>query len=412
MNDSTIVFIGNMNNNFFSIFRYMRDLGINAKLIYFSSEPIHFRPSCDTFFLEKYQNDITEIKLNSPYLINPLELFKLKKIISGNTFIIGCDYAPFYLSLIKSKCNVFIPYGSDLYEYPFSKIFSGSKKNIIKFWILNLLSKYLISKKQSFGIKSADTTIVIDMAQSYKKAIQLLSINNLRIGIPMVYNREDMSNVDLPIEIQGLLSDLKKDKYFVVISQSRQYWVNSIDSANDVDMKRNDILIEGFAKFSANKKNTKLLLFEYGPDVNASKDLIKTLGIIENVIWIPKMERKYILKLLKEYGSVGADQFSSGYFGGTGYEIMSQGLPLLVYVSISSENYKELLNAPFPPILNALTPKEISLHLENLYKDLDKLEAKKLENLEYFDRYLGIGLARLHIQLYSDIVKKKSLSVN
>ena len=40
--------IGNMNNSYFSLARYLRDEGYDCELLIFTDEPEHFDPSCDT----------------------------------------------------------------------------------------------------------------------------------------------------------------------------------------------------------------------------------------------------------------------------------------------------------------------------------------------------------------------------
>ena len=40
--------IGNMNNAYFSLCRYLRDAGYDCHLLIYKNEPDHFDPSCDT----------------------------------------------------------------------------------------------------------------------------------------------------------------------------------------------------------------------------------------------------------------------------------------------------------------------------------------------------------------------------
>ncbi len=62
-----VAIIGNMNNNNFSLLRYLRDLGINAKLFLFkndgTNESSHFSCSADTFELDKWSPYITRTEI-------------------------------------------------------------------------------------------------------------------------------------------------------------------------------------------------------------------------------------------------------------------------------------------------------------------------------------------------------------
>ena len=57
-----IALVGNMNNNNFSIMRYLCDLGVDAHLILNytdgKSESEHFIPSSDTWDIKKWSNNI------------------------------------------------------------------------------------------------------------------------------------------------------------------------------------------------------------------------------------------------------------------------------------------------------------------------------------------------------------------
>ena len=54
-----IALIGNMNNNNFSLMRYLLDLGMKVDLLLMSDDGVgeleHFSPKNDTWFLKKYK---------------------------------------------------------------------------------------------------------------------------------------------------------------------------------------------------------------------------------------------------------------------------------------------------------------------------------------------------------------------
>ena len=50
-----IALIGNMNNNHFSLLRYLRDLKLDCELLIFRGEASHFKPDCDTHNLNLWK---------------------------------------------------------------------------------------------------------------------------------------------------------------------------------------------------------------------------------------------------------------------------------------------------------------------------------------------------------------------
>ena len=57
--------IGNMNNAYFSLCRYLRDAGYDCHLLIYKNEPDHFDPSCDTVTGD-YFNYIKKVDWGEP----------------------------------------------------------------------------------------------------------------------------------------------------------------------------------------------------------------------------------------------------------------------------------------------------------------------------------------------------------
>ena len=62
-----VALIGNMNNNFFSILRYLRDMNIDATLYLFKNDGIddasHFSCESDTFEIDKWRDYIKRTEI-------------------------------------------------------------------------------------------------------------------------------------------------------------------------------------------------------------------------------------------------------------------------------------------------------------------------------------------------------------
>ena len=94
------------------------------------------------------------------------------------------------------------------------------------------------------------------------------------------------------------LRELREKNDILILQHTRQFWKKSRDKWN---LKGNDVLIKGYGEFLQMNPSVKsnLILFEYGIHVDASKNLIKELGIENHVTWLPKMPRKYLVSVIQ-----------------------------------------------------------------------------------------------------------------
>ena len=118
-----IVLIDNMNNNFFSLARYLRDLNINVDVYTIpNSKMKHFEIVADTFINKNKLKFIKEFPVD---IKNITWLFFQKDKIY-NTFknydlIVSCGLSSAYLERAGIFSDIIIPYGSDLYLVPFKE---------------------------------------------------------------------------------------------------------------------------------------------------------------------------------------------------------------------------------------------------------------------------------------------------
>ena len=109
-----VALIGNMNNNNFSIMRYLRDLGIDAHLILmkndYTKSQAHFIPENDTWEIEKWKSYIHYLNYYDWEGI----LFRSGKSIKNDfkeyDILIGSGYIPVLLSKAKVYLDIFYPY--------------------------------------------------------------------------------------------------------------------------------------------------------------------------------------------------------------------------------------------------------------------------------------------------------------
>lgn len=405
-----VVLIGNMNNNFFSFMRYLRDLGYDAHLFLSNYELSQFKPENDTYELEKWKPYIKELDFGNDTKMLLTSKKKIRKMFFQFDVIISSGWFPAYLYKGGITSDIICPFGSDLYLYPVFNLLIkdrlfGSKKLKVKS-ILKLPFTFYASRMQKKAYQIARNINIQSSNGVYSRALKDLNLNYNDLSQPMVYTNEINSK---NIYCDDIIREL--DDRFIVFCQSRHYWKSLAQSERKYNYtgKGNEKLIKGFHKFIKNNRieNAILLLFEYGPDVNHSKDLINRLKIERYVIWCRKMPRKELMQILK-CADIAADQFNDGYFGGTGREILSQGIPLMNYIRYNKEEYENMHHQPFPPILNVRTVNEIADVIEDCYNNRKKYSAIGKQSKEWFDKYEGIGLSKKYALLIEKIFKEKN----
>lgn len=89
-----------------------------------------------------------------------------------------------------------------------------------------------------------------------------------------IYNRENIAKYYQNITNLELYEKLRVENDLLIVNQASQTWTAPIDKTGRISKGSNN-LIEGFASFIAQKPHdykAKLILFEYGNDVKASKN--------------------------------------------------------------------------------------------------------------------------------------------
>lgn len=388
-----VALIGNMNNNHFSLMRYLVDFDIDAHLLLYNNEQKHFLPQNDTWEIDKWSDRIHTLRLDS-YGKASLYLTKsqIRNDLSGYDIYIGNGFAPGYFSKIKKQLDLFLPYSN--YVEGLNK---HKSKNIIK----SLIQRYL-RRQQIKGLNSF-TSFASALGSTTKEVLVQFNCEVLPLGIPMVYiEKPDRNRQSDTAEIIDQLLESET----IIFSHVSHIWKN-IPNWWSKAIKSNNILIEGFAKYrKQTKNNAKLVLLDYGPDVKHSKNLIKSLGINDSVIWLNKASRKEIMLFL-DYVDIGCGELGGEIWGGTGWEFMSKGVPFFQSVDMPAEAYEKDTGTPFPLIINVNSPKAICEHLFKYEKSPKTYKDMGEELKVWFDEYGGVGLARKYRDLIYKLYKKK-----
>ena len=420
-----IALIGNMNNNNFTLLRYFRDLGLDAHLLLNRNDgdkySDHFKIESDTFNIDKWKPYIHQTNLSDNIvcafdfpLSNVLSLrsyvksrfnkyhtqaysvskIYLKNLLKSYTHLIGSGITPAMLQRIDRSLTIFCPYAVGVEYYGNALINSQVKHG-------NYFKKYFfkeIKKKQKKGIQNSK--FVINPERSLTESVlKQMGVKSKPIFHPIYI--ENINSKNFNIKEIDYVDKVLKQSFFSIVSHARLLWkkpINYSDSEWFSQNKNNDRLIRAFATLKATRPELKpkLILFEYGPDIVPTKELIKELGIDEEVIFLPKMDRKFIFNIISKV-DVGAGEFhdpSNLLWGFTAMEIMAMSKPVIQTLDYSENEFKNVFGTNLPPILSAKTEVEIFNKLLMMSESKnERIKVGKLSKI-WFDKNMGIDIAK------------------
>jgi len=124
-------------------------------------------------------------------------------------------------------------------------------------------------------------------------------------------------------------------------------------------------MFKAFEIFLKKFPNSKLIVVGWSIDEQKSKDLVNSLNISNNVIWLSPVNKT---KLIEYYNlaDIVLEQFIIGSWGGISVEAMACKKPILVYYD--KEKFLQLYGEE-PPAINSSTVEEISSNLVKLASD-------------------------------------------
>ncbi len=379
--------------------RYLRDLGVDAYLLLYSTDGkgnnSHFIPESDTWDIDKWTPFIVQTDLPNGGISAFKHIFykkQLKKVFECYDVVIGNGFAPAYLNFIDRELDVFLPYGMG------GEFLYYSRSLNLKTLAGNYIHKYF----QLAGLKHTKLICTMDVCWDNIKHFSQNKLRVNQIGLPMVYFDNKPTQDFIPDGMQSY-ADLISTAHFSIFSHVSHIWKNF--PPNFPDIKKNQNLIQGFALFIDRNPeiNCKLFLIEYGTDIVESKNLIRKLGICENVIWLPKMTRKEIMYLLT-YVDIGCSELGGVFWGGVGWEFLCMGVPMIHYIDLSKSKYD---NVQLPPFFNVQTPEEISITLKHAYDNRIELREMGEKCKQWFNKFNGISLAKKYKEIIECIHEGK-----
>jgi hypothetical protein len=357
-----IALLGNMNNNFSAICRYLLDCGYDAKLFTFDYEKDypHFHPSADCYD-DSWKAYTHELSWGSAKTYSRISKKYLKEFFEDFDIIIGCGYAPAFIQKAGRRLDIFAPHGSDINELPY--LLNYTLKDIGRYLLVGLSQKKgIINSRHVFsGLWPKHKEMQIS-------SLGLMGARHFS-AIPFLYEPQYSTAVELGNDpLLNQVQHLKNSCDILIFHHIRHSWKNTVDP------KGNDILFQGVSLFTEKNPDVrvKILTFEYGNDVLLSKELIKHLGLEGVVYWLPISNRKDIMKMMSFSDIVVGELHDSYCTYGAIVEGMILCKPIMhkrddhLYLD-SYENLYEMIHAS--------TPADVEIGLVNYLANPDKYKS-------------------------------------
>ncbi len=408
-----IALIGNMNNNNFSIMRYLRDLGEDAHLFLWANDGVgtlaHFNPEFDCQNINKWRPYIHQTKLVNGYnslLPNPRKLKLapsikyIKELFSEFNFFIGSGLSPAILQRANIKLDIFSPYGSGI-EF----VGLGINRTMLRdpFSIRKVVFKF-VRERQIIAIKKARYCLNSEIgitAETFKE----INCEFLPIQSPIVYNRENIIDYTPSLNLSDFIN-AREVNDLVVFSHASHMWIKK-DNYSQFEWSRaskhNDWLVIGFSQFiKTNRfKKAKLVLIDYGNDAHHTRKLCVDLGIDKHVLWLSKLPRKDIMFVLSKC-DLGVGEFAvspGSIWGGTGWEVLASGKPLLQTFNFTTNQFQSIFGHEPPAILDVKCSEDVTNYLLDWCDNKSKYTEIGENGKKWFNNYNGIGLAQKWLDL-------------
>jgi hypothetical protein len=184
---------------------------------------------------------------------------------------------------------------------------------------------------------------------------------------------------------------------------SRQHWRDQDPSLT----KGSDLMLRAAAEVAAEGHKFRLTLVEWGVDIEASKQLIRELGLEQFVSWVSPMGKS---ALWGQYCSSHAvmDQFSLAALGGVGFETLALGRRLITKIDARQ---LEFFFGQAPPVLPATNQLEIFNSMRSVVLDpVDATQIGEAGRQWIKDYHSARRIVALQARAYRSLLAKQGLN--
>ncbi|MGE4554506.1 MAG: hypothetical protein AB7D57_15445, partial [Desulfovibrionaceae bacterium] len=343
--------------------RHLLDRGVDAELLLLDAEVGHFLP----------ENDIVEDG-RSPRVRSlawgsvrsfGLPAREVRASLQDYDILFGSGSSPAFAHKAGRRLDVFSPSGGDIFFMPFLRHVRPSRY---------LLRNLALARHQMHGIREARHLFLCPTDDEYERHIGRVRYRGRRVRAMLptvytpVYNPQFLERYGDACAWLPRFRALRERCGLMVFHHTRHMWTATDGCCHT---KGNDILVRGFARFVQAHPDARavLVMFEYGEDHPATRELVRRLGIEASVEWFPVLPRKEIMAGLA-LCDIASNEFHDGWIGGgTAMEAMAMAKPILQYRNdeMNLRHFPEL-----SPTVNVRTAEQIADALEDCRRNPEK----------------------------------------
>jgi glycosyltransferase involved in cell wall biosynthesis len=185
----------------------------------------------------------------------------------------------------------------------------------------------------------------------------------------------------------------RPDDQVVFFHPARQDWLLADPSM----IKGNDRLVRAFARISRTYSSARLVMIAWGRDLEATRGLVKSLGIEDSIQWLDPMRKRDLWRAYLSSHAV-LDQFVLPSFGGITFEALALGCRVITNVDFGAS---ERFFSKAPPICSASSEAEICEMLERIIRDRNDLAGVGDAGADWIKRYHSAErIVELQLEIY------------
>jgi hypothetical protein len=321
-----VAIIGNMNNNAVNLARYLQDAELDCTVLFYPHELDHFKPLSDGYTANTLPNRTLDWgRYQDVYTVSGK---RIARDLESFDFLIGSRLAPIFVQKAGRRLDVFMPTGGDIWTVP---VFSGfTPSNLAKF--------LFFSGKQQLGIQ-ASRAIFFDRTNNETETViapVIAGLPRYEHPIPCIYYPEFEGERMLERRNQsalfGALKTIRDKNDLLLIHHVKHLWrTNSVRQFDVLQEKGNDRILHALVAYKQLKsvKRVHIIMFEYGPDYQASQRLAVELGVEDCITWLPLSPRREIMNVISLCDGVIGELARSWNSYGTVMEAMTMKKPVI-----------------------------------------------------------------------------------
>jgi hypothetical protein len=89
-------------------------------------------------------------------------------------------------------------------------------------------------------------------------------------------------------------------------------------------------------------------------------------------------------------------------WGGTAWEVLSVGKPLLQTLNFTESSYFQKFGHPAPPLFDVKNQQDIEDHLKDYFENEKEFKERGNKGRKWFDNYNGISIAKKWLDLMTE----------